>query len=126
MQSVPMAGGPRTVLSSPPAGPLSVDSTRVYFVANGSILQMAHAGGTVTTLATGQATPSSIAVDDTNVYWATRYGINQSSVQSVPIGGGPIATLATGQGNTNAIAVDANNVYWVSTTAGGSVLRLSK
>jgi len=126
LQSVPLAGGPPNVLSSLGTGDLAIDATHIYFIASGSILEIPRGGGLVTTLASGQTTPSSIAVDASNVYWTNRYGINQSTVQRAPIGGGSIVTLATNQGNTDAIAVDASNVYWLCATALGSVRKMNK
>jgi hypothetical protein len=85
-------------------------------------------GGTPTLLAAGQTYVHGIAVDSTNVYWATGGSIN-----AVPLNGGSVVMLAS-EGGTE-IAVDATSVYWTSYYArnvnkvplgGGSVVRLAK
>lgn len=57
-------------LNSP--GDVKNDSGNLYFTeatASGTIKRVSETGGTVTTLASNQATPSCIAIDKTSVYW---------------------------------------------------------
>jgi hypothetical protein len=85
-------------------------------------------GGTPKTLAAAQASPASLAVDGTNVYW-TNYGTlannyADGSLMSVPVAGGTPTVLASGQDSPRSLAVDATNVYW--TTTNGAVFKMAK
>lgn len=80
------------------------------------------AGGTVTTLASGQADPDAIAVDATSVYWIDQH---DGTVMKVPLGGGTTTTLASGQNAPRCIAVDSKSVYWTD-VGGGTVMNAPK
>lgn len=76
--------------------------------------------GTVVVLASGVATPTSIALDASNVYWTD----NAGAVWSVPRGGGPTTLITTGQASPLGIVVNGNG-YWLagnSATSEGSVV----
>jgi hypothetical protein len=94
---------------------MAVDATNVYWsnLGFGSIKKVPLAGGTVTTLATGQSSPYKVVVDANNVYWVT-YGTGKTdgTVMSVPIAGGTPTTLASAQGSPTGIAVRGGYVYW--------------
>jgi hypothetical protein len=62
----------------------------------------------VTTLASGQDRPESVAVDSTHVYWITGH----DAVKAIPIGGGSVTTLVSGQYPLLSLAVDGTHVYW--------------
>ena len=74
----------------------------------------------VTTAASAQDYPYSIAVDAANAYWVTN---DDGTVRKVPIGGGAIVTLTDGQDHPQSIAVDTAHVYW---TSSGAVKKLVK
>jgi hypothetical protein len=69
------------------------------------------AGGTPTTLASGQMMPLDLAVDATSVYWTDSTG---GTVMKVPLAGGTPTTLASGQSSPDYIAVDGTSVYWTN------------
>jgi hypothetical protein len=102
---------------------IAVDAANVYWTMNGAtdpgagaVMQVPIGGGTATTLASGQAPPLAIAVDNTSVYW-----LSADRILNVPIGGGSATTLVSGQ-SPSAIAVDATSLYWAN---GDSVMKLT-
>jgi cysteine-rich repeat protein len=74
--------------------------------------------GTLTTLASGQSYPISIAVDATSVYWTNS---GSGTVMKVPISGGTPIVLASSQSYPLSIVVDATNAYWASS---GTVMKV--
>jgi hypothetical protein len=96
IMKVGRAGGVAATIASGQiaAGSIAVDGTSIYWTigdppgfepvsateanAPGGIVRVGVAGGTPVTLATAKSTPTSIAVDDTSVYWATSAGSTTS------------------------------------------------
>jgi hypothetical protein len=122
-------------------GGIVVDANRVYWIdgsdddpqggllADGAVMTCALGGckQQPTTMATGQASPSGIALDTANVYWANAgidgYGTDGSLMQCEVDGCNlaPTVVLAGGIGPTS-IAVDAGYAYWTIPANGtGSV-----
>ena len=67
-------------------------------------------GGTVTTLASEQNYPDSIAVDDANVYWANQ---TTGRLRKTGLAGGPPVDVFSATGFAiYGVAVDATHVYW--------------
>jgi hypothetical protein len=94
-----------------PAG-LVTDGHAVYWtnIASGTVVGVTAAEGTVTTLASGQTSPSTMCGDATYVYWANTNSImkapkDASSSASPVVRGLPRAPTT--------IAVDANYVYFI-------------
>jgi hypothetical protein len=134
--SVPTEGGEfaietRVSQAQPPQSTtFAVRNGHLYWLDVAGSVWSAPTGGflstqlTISTLApTDSFVPAtSLAVDDTSVYWTATAGPPDPSigpapdpakgtVLSVPLTGGPIATLATGYAPTN-VAVSAGVVYW--------------
>lgn len=98
--------------------PVATDGTYVYYwnpnsaPGTSTLNKVSVNGGTVTPLATASGAMG-IAVDSTNVYFAT-----PGTVNKVPIAGGTAATqLATGQ-NVYSVAVDSTSVYFTEHDGG--------
>jgi hypothetical protein len=123
-------GAPTVIAVDRNVGVLAIDATSVYWTNwFGTIMKVGLAGGTPTTLASGQAGAIGIAVDATNVYWATNSLFDQTrtltlgAVMKVPLAGGNPTILAS---NVNAyeVAVDAASVYWTTTSSPSAVMKI--
>lgn len=68
------------------------------------------------TLASGQAEPGFVTLDDTHVYWVNMEAFKPGlgSILKVAKGGGAPVTLADKQPRAQSIALDATSVYWVN------------
>jgi hypothetical protein len=66
------------------------------------------------TLASGQRSPFTLAIDGDSVYWANdgAQDPNDVSVAKVPLGGGAVTALVSGVKAANGIAVDRSRVYF--------------
>jgi len=99
----------------------AVDGQYIYYVANygNAIDRVPKAGGKRQRIARSKATDvDQLALDDTHVYFATRYdslgcsGTAYGQVRRVPKEGGPVETLDTGLKTPLGIEVDRSHVYW--------------
>jgi sugar lactone lactonase YvrE len=109
---------------APGGGSLAI-ATRggiVYWVSGDAVMAVPTAGGTPKTLASGQAGPDYIAVDDTNVYWTNVRG--NGTIMRLPVSGGTPATFATSTGDAR-LALDATNIYFtnIGASAANAVVR---
>jgi hypothetical protein len=114
--SVAMSSGASASLRAPNKA-IALDGTSVYwseFVdgVGGALRKAPLNGGPITTLAEGQTTAGTIAVDATNVYW-----VASKSILRMPLSGGASSVLVAGE-NAASIAVDDASVYWTNTSEG--------
>jgi hypothetical protein len=75
------------------------------------------AGGTPVTLASGQQSIDSIAVDASGIYWVNSRS-TLGTVMKLALGGGTPVTLAAGQDLPFGLAVDSTSVYWATFNGG--------
>jgi sugar lactone lactonase YvrE len=111
------------------ADSVALDATGVYFTRlelDGAVMVVPKAGGAAAPIATGQAFPEAIAVDDGHVYWTTGYIGADGSIQRARKDGTELTKLASGQGAPHGIALDQGAVYWVDYLPPGNVNKLSK
>jgi hypothetical protein len=122
VQSIAAGGGSMTQLASATAfGGVAADATYAYWTASvaapaggssGSLDRAPLAGGTAETIATGQNSPSGIAIDSANAYFAAAAsGSPNGNVMKAPLDGGAPVVLAMG-GQPDSLAVDSTTVYW--------------
>ncbi len=67
-------------------------------------------------LATAQAWPGSLTVDEQRVYWATSDGTIAATDRC---GGAAVEVLATAQASPQSVVVAGANIYWVNYASGG-------
>jgi hypothetical protein len=100
---------------------IALDSKNVYWAnsTDGRVVSVPKDGGSLTTLALGQAAPTYLAVDSTSAYFiSSAYGsADGGAVLSVPLTGADpwnTTTLAAGQNNPSGLAVDGTSIYWTN------------
>ncbi len=98
------------------------DSQNVYWSDShngqvGSVNKVPLGGGPTTTLASEQRHPRHLALDTSNLYFAS----DQEAIKKVPIAGGPVTTLATGENVPCCLVVNGADLYYYS---GRGVVRL--
>ncbi len=112
--SVPKGGGARVILDSGANGygGIASDGTYVYFTRDdGVVARVPGGGGGVEILSSGEASPTKIVVDITNVFWLDAA---TDEVVKMPRGGGPRTSLVPPgslqvAGLTLRVATIANN-----------------
>jgi hypothetical protein len=115
---------------------LALDKDFIYFgddihgdagEPQGTVNRVPKAGGAVSTLATGQAGPGSLAVDDSHAYWvnngtlsASFESLNNGGIGRVPLAGGAAQSLFTVQADGKGIepmldiVLTGNDIYFTS------------
>jgi len=115
----PVTGGaPVALASANGARTLVVHGGSLFWLEYGDgdanrVMTVPIRGGPPVALASGGNCFSSLAVDDTNVYWTEQW---VGTVAKVPVGGGARITLVPGGADQHGgdIAVDGTWVYWTS------------
>ncbi len=81
-----------------------------------------------TVIAPGQATPTDIAVDASDVYWINQgTDPNMGAVMKGPIAGGSLTVVASGQDTPRGLVLSPTYVYWLTGAKGqGAVRRIPK
>ena len=123
---LPGANRSPVVLASGQPSPLAVavDATHLYWTntgpsaGQGSVMRVPLDGGVPEALAAGQS-PSSLALNSTDLFWANSVGAR--GIMRLGLSGGAPATLATSPGTPTGLALDATHVYWLS---GAEVLKV--
>ena len=97
---------------------LAIDGSYIYFADdNGGLFRAARNGGQILKLAQlpGDDVVSSLAVDDTSVYFiAVPFDGFLASIDSVSKSGGPVSTLVAGAVTPFDLLIDGDFVYWNS------------
>jgi len=118
VKKVPLVGGPAVKLSTAVdagyAG-LVLDSSNVYwtnYTNPGSTMFLPKAGGSATTVDSGDKSPSGLIVQGGSIYWAV---LTDNVIKTAPIAGGAATVFASGQkAPRSGIAADATNLYWIT------------
>lgn len=117
-----VGGSCRPVVLSPTPGAFqtAIRAGTVFFtsIKGAAVQKVDLAGGPTTNLATAQATPNGIAVDDHFVYWTN---LNGGTIKRATHTGGNVSDLATGQQGPCGLALSGADVYWTNsgTSAAG-------
>jgi hypothetical protein len=94
---------------------LALSSAGVFWInqGTGDVLASGLTGGTVTTLAQSQSSPTSICADSQNVYWNV-----SGAIMTVPAAGGtPSTFFSEPAGSPTRLAIDSNHLYWTDVNA---------
>lgn len=111
----PAGGGPEEIVSALSGrATMAIDDTHVYTLAAGKVTAISKANGEAKTLASveGEGDTSPIAVDDTNIYFATHGRCG--SIYAISKTGGEPRLLVAGEPRIDSLAVDKHGVYWGS------------
>jgi hypothetical protein len=107
-------GGMPTALAVDETEPYGIGSNgvAVYWTTMNEVLRYELAGGTESTIASGQSDLDGVAADANTVYWA---GGGDGTIYSAPASGGALPTVvALEQSTPWGIALDDSYVYWTT------------
>ncbi len=112
---VALGGGPLVTLlgaSAPsPLRGLDLDAQYVYFTNGSHLDRVAKAGGPVTTVTTGLAAPTAVAVDGDHA-WVVESG-DSGAIVEVALAGGTKTTLASDLANPRDVVAATDAIYWI-------------
>jgi hypothetical protein len=114
------AGATGSPLNGLPGGQAADDGAAGGGAAGGNVGGDPTPAGLVT-LASGQLSPFTIAIDGDSVYWANDGAQNEGdvSIAKVPLTGGAVTALVSGVKGADGIAVDGSHVYFCGLGAAG-------
>src|ERR1700677_5045239 len=127
----PSSGSGGTILIKDLHAPnaLAVDKASIYWVneLDGDLSRVPKRGGTQMSVFAGNGTAfeanSSIAVDDTDVYWTSQAGKLSSFSRQDKNGGKPTVVASSTFAPIECVAIDDTNMYWL---LGGGVVKAGK
>jgi len=127
IERVPKDGSTAQVLATAPATPVAVDDSYVYWQAKSGFMRILKTGGTPELLTAAQDSTWAIAVDDTDLYWATFVqldaGISYNALVShVPKDGGAPEVLSDMAIGLTRFGLDDGGVYWNECPPTGGVV----
>lgn len=120
---------PPTPLATTTSAPhILVDAANYYWVNqnNASIVEVDKATSALTTLASGQPSPYSLAVDDKTVFMIGQNNPATLTACAITGCGGTPTPLVPNLTSVGGLAVDAKAIYWFTQTTGGSVFKVVK
>jgi hypothetical protein len=139
LYKIPASGSGGITVPSVSPQFIAANASHVYFtsLSDGNVLRQAHSATMQPEeLATDQAFPFAVTVDDGGAYW-TNGGdcvtapVTGGSVMGIPLADGTPVPVATGERCPQAIATDAEYVYWTReadylTASDDSIVRARK
>jgi hypothetical protein len=124
ISSVPATGGPKqTVAPVTSAFSLAYDGADFFYLID-AVMRVSPSGGAATRISDPCFYPTTLQVDESQVYWACQDG----TLRAVAKTGGATRTLFSrnvGGGYIGGLVLDAGNVYFTS-MSDGTVARVSK
>lgn len=116
--TIPKRGGPPKIVAAEleAVSGFAADGTSIYWASQGSrradgqVFRLDRAGGRPVVLASGEHSPTDLAVDQAGVFWTCYDGV----VRRVGKQGGRPTTIARGQDRPVHIAVSSSAVVWAN------------
>jgi hypothetical protein len=103
----------------------TTEGTTLHDGLDGTVMRGPVSGGPATMIAQG-GVGGGIAVDAASVYWTSRDpSSGNESLVKAPIAGGSPVTMAADVDNINSFTIDAHSIYWTTSSANGTVMRLT-
>ena len=128
---VPVGGGALATLASLTnlgEAAVAVNAASIFWTYGVLLEEVPLTGGTATTLTSNYSgyaccsVADTLALDDTNVYFALNYNqLTGGYVMEQPLDGGIAATIASDSADIEALAVDSTSIYWTDGVAVMSV-----
>ena len=120
VQRIALAGGLPLTVATNMHGPIVLDANNVYGFDATGIVSAPKSGGAPASASKGSALGQHLAVDATNLYFHSYYGVRTNgdnyhqSIYSLQLATGTVLNIATNQFVTSPFASDAANLYWFS------------